>query len=200
MKRFLAAALLAVLALPAHAETYRIDLIVFLDKFAGGESGRGTGLPNLANAIDSANLGALNAAGITLLPESAFALEDEWQHLRNSKRYQPLIKLAWTQKDPPENRGPALRVRFGQSFAIGGPDNLNATSASPVDGSIALLLGHYLHVDADLTYTVPTQNGFASYRLRENRKMKRDELHHLDSAKLGMLVKLSKPGGPADSR
>ncbi len=195
MKRLLLALAVAIAALPAHAETYRIDLIVFLDKFAGGEAGRGVAPPNLSNAIDPANVAALNAAGITLLPESSFALEDEWQHLRNSKRYQPLIKLAWTQKDPPETRGPALRVRFGQAFAIGGPDNLNATSASPVDGSIALLLSHWLHVDADLTYTVPTASGFASYRLREKRKMKRDELHHLDSPKLGMLVELSKPGG-----
>jgi hypothetical protein len=44
-----------------------------------------------------------------------------------------------------------------------------------------------------------TQNGpdgaRMSYRLRENRKMMRDELHHLDSPKLGILARVTKSGG-----
>jgi hypothetical protein len=189
--------LLALFALPAHAETYRVDLIVFLDKSGGSEAGHRVEIPATAAAIDPANAGALQAAGITLLPDEQFALDDEWKHLRYSKRYQPLIRMAWTQKDPPETRGPAVRVKFGQSFAVPGNDALSSLSASPVDGSIALLLGHYLHLDADLVYTMPTGTSFASWHLHETRKMKRDELHYLDSPKLGVLAKLSKVAATA---
>jgi hypothetical protein len=191
MKRFLLAVLLAGAATAARAETYRVDLIVFLDKSGGSEAGRRVEAPNLAGAIDIDSPVALANAGITILPESQFALNDEWQHLRNAKRYQPLLKLAWTQKDPPAERGPSLRVHLGQAFAVS--EALAATTASPVDGTIALLLEHYLHLDADLVYTLPVGGGgFVSYGLKEKRKMKRDELHHLDSAKLGILVKLGK--------
>jgi hypothetical protein len=189
------ALLLATVAAPAQAETYRVDLIVFLDKSGGGESGRRVVAPELGGAIDPASTGALAAAGITLLPEADFALTSEWQHLRNAKRYQPLLKLAWTQKDPPQERGPALRVRYGQSFEVGSTDGIGAVAVSPVEGRIALLVGHYLHLDTDLVYTMPTGGGFASYRLRENRKMKRDELHYLDSPRLGVLARVTKASG-----
>ncbi|WP_028080852.1 CsiV family protein [Solimonas soli] len=173
----LGALLLLALSLPAQAETYRMDLIVFLDRYASGEAGRPPQLPNLAGAVLPENAATLQAAGVTVLPDSAFGLQAEWQKLRNSKRFQPIARLAWTQKDPPETKGPALRVRWGE----GDP--------APVDGRVMLLIvNRYLTLDAELSYSA----GGSSWTLDTRRRMRRDELHHLDSAKLGIVARVTK--------
>ncbi|NGY04461.1 CsiV family protein [Solimonas terrae] len=172
--------LLLALALPAHAETYRMDLIVFVNRYAAAEAGAPAQLPDLSGAILPDNPAALQAAGITLLPDSAFGMQSEWQRLRNSRQFEPIARLAWTQPDPPSARGPALRVRWGTP---------SPTGMTPVDGRVMLLIvNRYLTLDADLLYTA----GNSSWRLDERRRMRRDELHHLDSAKLGILARVTK--------
>lgn len=169
-------------AVPASAETYRMDLIVFLDRYAPAEAGVASPVPDLAGAIAPDNAPALQAAGISLLPDSAFALQSEWQRLRNSKRFQPLVKLAWTQRDPPDANGPALRLRWGDA----------GTGTTPVDGRVMLLIvNRYLTLDTDLVYSA----GTGAWRLDTRRRMRRDELHHLDSARLGILARVSKADG-----
>lgn len=179
-----------------HAEAYRMDLIVFLDRNAPGEAGRRASLPSSINAIALDNAAALQAAGIRLLPETDFALQESWQRLRNSKRFQPLLRLAWVQQDPPAERGPALRLRLGQQQGLTDAEG-GAFLIAPVEGSVALLLNRYLMLDADLSYTQP--NG-SSFRLRERRRMKRDELHHLDSPRLGVIARVGKATPAGDAR
>ncbi|MFA5939198.1 MAG: CsiV family protein [Sinimarinibacterium sp.] len=191
MRAPLFALALAFFSLPALAETYRVDLIVFLDRYASGESGHAPVAP-AENAIALDDSAALTAAGITLLPDAEFGLQQQWTQLRNAARFQPLIRLAWTQKDPPSDRGPALKLRQGQLLDVFDPLTASAYTLAPVDGSVALLLNRYLQVDADLRYTVPSGDGFVQYELRERRRMRRDELHHLDSAKLGIVAKVSR--------
>ena len=186
--RRIALALSLLLPLAAQAETYRVDLIVFLDKSAGGETGRRPALPDMSRAIELSDAGSLKSAGITLLPDEQFALNDAWAHLKNSKRYQPVIRLAWVQKDPPADKGAALHLQWGNALS-----GTNAEGLTPVDGTVSLLAGHYLHLDAHLLYTQAlAEGGRVSYRLKENRLMRRDELHHLDSPKLGILAKVIK--------
>ena len=182
--------LLSLLApLAASAETYRVDLIVFLDKSgAGGELGRRPALPDMRRALEPGDAAALKAADITVLPPEQFGLVSQWQHLQNSKRYQPLIRIAWIQDSPPEDNGPTLRLRWGEP--LGG----DAAGIAPLDGTVALTAGHYLHLDANLLYTLANGDGHLSYRLRENRVMRRDELHHLDSPRLGVLARVVKAG------
>ena len=179
---------LCLLPLAAQAETYRMDLIVFLDKSGSGEPGRAAVAPDTSRAIELDNPAALKSAGISILPEEQFGLADEWQHLRLSKNYQPLIKLAWLQKDPPGDRSLPLHIRWGDAL----PANNGSVTLRPVDGTVAMVLQHYLHLDTDLVYTQKSGDGAVSWRLREKRKMKRDELHHLDSPKLGVLTRVSK--------
>jgi len=151
--------LLALFAVPAQAETYRIDVIVFVDLWAGGaEAGNPPATPSLRNAIDVDDAAALRAAGIELLPEDQSALNDAWQHLRYSKQFKPLMRLSWTQKDPPQERGPSVHVRILQYVAEG-----------------------------------------QAWPLAERRRMRRDETHHLDSARLGILTQVSKPGAAPDA-
>jgi hypothetical protein len=179
----LSALLLSLAALSAHAETYRMDLIVFVDRYAATEAGVAGQLPDLGGAILPDNSAALQAAGITVLPDAAFALQTEWQRLKNSKRFEPLVRLAWTQRDPPSAKGPAIRVRWGEP---------NASGVTPVDGRVMLLIpDRYLTLDADLLYS----SGTASWRLDTRRRMRRDELHHLDSARLGILARVTKADG-----
>lgn len=192
MKRIgLAFLLLTLLAPCAHAETYRVDLIVFLDKAAAGETGRRPVLPNMSRAIDLSDTAALRSAGIVLLSDEQFGLGDAWSRLKNSKRYQPVIRLAWVQKDPPADKGASLHLQWGNPLSGGDGDGL-----TPVDGTVTLLAGRYLHLDTYLLYTQAlSEGGRVSFRLKENRLMRRDELHHLDSPKLGVLARVVKAGG-----
>lgn len=167
----------------AHAETYRMDLIVFVDRYAATEAGVGGQLPDVGGAILPDDAAALQAAGITVLPDSAFALQTEWQRLKNSKRFEPVVRLAWTQRDPPSAKGPAIRIRWGA---------VNESGATPIDGRVMLLIpDRYLTLDADLLYS----SGASSWRLDTRRRMRRDELHHLDSARLGILARVTKADG-----
>lgn len=187
----LLALLLCLLSAPALAESYRVDLIVFLDLSASGESGRTAQMPSLVRALEAGNTAGLQTAGIRVLPESDFGLNDHWQRLRSSKNYRPLAKLAWIQRDPPAENGPGLRLRQGEPMAVSGG---GVQLISPVDGSVRLLMGRYLHLDADLIYTQPVEGGHLSYRLNERRRMRRDELHHLDSPKLGVIARVQRAG------
>ncbi|MEW6166574.1 MAG: CsiV family protein [Pseudomonadota bacterium] len=191
LRAVLAAAVLLLVALPARAETYRVDLIVFADRYAAGEAGapaRPVGTDGIA--LDDGT--ALSAAGIRLLPDSSFGLQEQWNRLRNSARFEPLIRLAWTQTDPPAENGPRLLLRYGQSLTLADPQGYGSHLVSPVQGTVALLLSRYLHLDADLRYTTPSGDGYVQYPLRERRRMRRDELHHLDSPRLGILARVSR--------
>jgi len=174
------------LPLAAYAETYRVDVIVFVDRSAPGEQGRRPALPDMRRAIELSDAAGLSRANITLLPAEQSSLASEWQKLSNSKRYQPVARISWIQKDPPENNAPELHVRVGEPVG----------DISAIDGTIGLSAGHYLHLDADMAYTQTSGDGSrTAYRLREKRKMMRDELHHLDSPKLGVLARVTKSGG-----
>lgn len=185
------ALLLYLLSAPALAESYRVDLIVFLDLGASGESGRAPQLPTLTRALETGNAAALESAGIRVLPESDSSLNEHWQRLRSSKNYRPLAKLSWVQRNPPAENGPGLRLRQGEPMTVSGD---GVQLLSPLDGSVRLLLGRYLHLDADLVYTQPVEGGHLSYRLNERRRMRRDELHHLDSPKLGVIARVQRAG------
>ena len=193
LARPLAVFVLVALLAPATAlaERYRVDLILFGDRSApAGESSLAFQAPNLVNSIEPFEANKLRAAGIEVLPDDSFDLVDAWNHLRNSKNHQALLRLAWLQKDPPSDRGPSLRLHVGEPFS-----RLMQSGGGgiyPVDGSVALLAGRFLHVDAELIQTQDVSGELRSFRLREKRRVKRDELHHLDSPRLGLLVRVQK--------
>ena len=205
--------LLCLLALPgaAFAERYRVDVVVFLDR--GGmtsELPKPFKAPDLSKALEP-DPAALASSGIELIPDAAFGMPEVWNRLRTSRRYQPLVKLAWMQTDPSADRSLPLHIHTGLRLALPAAPGAAQTSSllpsaiSPagsgmaqasyqtVDGTIALRLSRYLFIDADLIYTQPLPDGrLASYALREVRKMKRDELHYLDSPRLGIVAKVTK--------
>jgi hypothetical protein len=184
---------LALVAAPAaHAARYRVDLIVFIDRTGpAGESTQPLLLPDVAKALEPFEATPLRNVGIEVLPDAEFGLVQEWQRLKNSRNHQPLLRLAWLQKDPPGERGPRLRLRWGDAFTQ--VAQLGAQRVFPVDGSVSLLASRYLHLDAELVYTQADGSGdLRSFRLGERRRLRRDELHHLDSPRLGILARATR--------
>lgn len=194
--------LLCCLPALASAVSYRVDLIVYLDqnyqRGGPGEPQTPATVPALGDAIDIDDAIRLEAAGVRLLPESDFLLEQAWQRLNNSRRFQPLAKLAWIQQDPPSVNGPKIRLRQGSPQMPDGAmpaPALNSESPAAfytLDGTVTLLLSRYLHVDVDLQYAQPQDNGRIGYRLTESRRMRSNELHHLDSPRFGVLVQATR--------
>ncbi len=189
--KYAAAAFLLWATSPAHAESYRVDLIVFADKTGvGDEAPLVYRSPGFSGAIEPADTARLRAAGIELIADGNFGLMEQWRKLSNSQRQQPLIRLAWVQKDPPSERGVSLRLRSGTPLATAGD---TGAPIYPVDGTVTLLLSRFLHLDADLAYNQLNSSGEPrSYQLKERRRMRRNELHHLDSPRLGVLVQVQK--------
>lgn len=184
------AAIALLIATPARADRFRVDLIVFLDLEAAGEPGTAPQPPLDGIAIAADDAAGLQAAGIRVLPDAEFGLQEHWNRLRNSRRFRPLSRLAWEQDQPPAANGPRLAVRHGEPIAITDPLTYSSFLIAPVEGSVSLLQSRYLHLDVDLRYT---ESGNSSqFALSERRRMRRDELHHLDSPKLGVLARVQR--------
>ena len=69
-----------------------------------------------------------------------------------------------------------------------GEDGSNPIKA--LSGSIALEMGRFLHVDADLRYVSSESGAPRIYPMRERRRVRRGELHYLDSPRLGLLARV----------
>ncbi len=188
--RGLTLGLLAV-SLPLQAATWRVDLIVFRYLRAVEEGGQIPKAPRVAKAIEIDATEQLRKAGITILTDEEFGMRDYWAQLRGSPQFRPLIRLAWTQKDPPAENGPRLHLKSGEPFTVELSEGLGRREFLEVDGTVSLTLGRYLSLDADMIYTLAGPEA-ASWHLQESRQMRSDELHHLDSPKLGIVAKVSK--------
>lgn len=199
--RFARALLLLSAALPstALAERYRVDLIVFADRsVASGETSQPVQAPDPARALEPWEVVPLRNAGIEILEDELFGLTEEWRRLANSRNHEPLVRIAWIQKDPPAERGVAIRLRHGRPLV--GATATGSAEFYPVDGWVALLAGRYLHLDASFVSTHAREDGeLRSYRMRERRRLRRDELHHLDSPQLGVLVRAQRADPPPKS-
>lgn len=188
--------LAVVLPSPALAERYRVDVIVFADRsVASGETSLPAQTPDAARAFEAWEVVPLRNAGIEVLEDELFGLMDTWKRLANSRNHEPLVRIAWIQTDPPAERGVAIRLRHGKPLV-----GMTATGSSefyPVDGWVALLAGRYLHLDASFVVTQAAEDGeLRSFRLRERRRLRREEIHHLDSPRLGLIVRAQRADAP----
>ena len=102
-------------------------------------------------------------AGQGTLNASAYALK--------THNLPPLLHLLWQQPVEDREQAKALWVEEGR-----------------IRGLIRVSLGRYLHLDVDLLLTDPATG--QSYRIIDHRRMRSEQLNHLDHPKLGILVQI----------
>ena len=190
MKRLLTGALLACAASLAHAEDWRVDLLIFAHTDRdGGEMGTAPHPLDAGTAIALEERARLEANGIRLLPADRSRLNTHWQRLRNATAFRPLLRLSWIQRDPPERGGPTLLLRDGAPMLP-----FEGEPVRQLEGTLRLTLRRYLHLDANLRWSERGDTGalINSWPLREQRRMRSETLHYLDSARLGLLVEIQR--------
>lgn len=184
--------LLGAAMLPAHAASYRVDVIVFEDVTAAAADGEAP-VPQrleLQGALDRNDSARLAARGIEILPESSFGLAGELRSIRNSKRFEPLLSLAWIQRDPPASGGPLLRLRSDTSHPVTDPLSGQMADIATVDGWLRLDVSNLIRMHVDLQFAPPTAQPPVGLRLQQSQQLKKGELYHFDGGAVGLLVRI----------
>ena len=176
---------MSALALPAEAERLRVDVLVFLHPESLEEAVAAPRHPDDPQALPLDDLRGLAYGGISLLPESGNALNAEWQQLTRLGGARRLLRLSWLQLDAPRENGAALRLHLP-----------SGDGASGLDGWIRLNKGQRALLSADVEYAqaeaLPGQpRRVKSWRLREQRRVDMDTVQYFDSARVGLLAKVS---------
>lgn len=193
MKRLLTGALLACAASLVHAETWRVDLLVFAhEDLAGGETGTEARPLTAEDAIPLDDRARLEANGIRILSPENSRLNAQWRRLQNATAFRPLLRLSWLQRNPPQRGGPTLLLRHGQPLL-----SMDGAPIRQLEGTLRLTLRRYLHLDADLRWSERGSEAglLRSWPLREQRRMRSETLHYLDSSRLGLLVEIQRANG-----
>lgn len=121
-----------------------------------------------------------------LQPDVTEPLETDIADIRTTPR--PAIPVV-------ENFRPVFLNTYDQQFAT-----YAQTLAYPLDGTVTVALGRYLHVYTDLALTKPSLAGggaLQTYFFKAHRRMRSRKLHYIDHPKMGMLVLIT-PYEPED--
>jgi hypothetical protein len=141
--------------------------------------------------------------------------------LHRSPRYQVIMHLVWRQSMPPRALARPLHIHGGTDFSSQFPASTAGVNISnsigvseqeqlsppleQVDGTVTFFVGRYLHIHTDLIYRQPAviserhaendqirnSNILVDYLVRNDRKMRSEELHYLDHPLLGILVQIT---------
>ncbi|MEL7296507.1 MAG: CsiV family protein [Pseudomonadota bacterium] len=113
-------------------------------------------------------------------------LGEQYQRLRNSRDFRPILHTAWRQPVYPANQETTLQL---SSVARNTPANLG--------GEISLFVSRFLHLTLDLQLA-GQRTGLDSlvFKLNEQRKMRSAELHFFDHPRFGALALISKAEQP----
>ena len=115
------------------------------------------------------------------LPPDRFQLNTEFQRLRNSKAYRPLVHLGWRQQ--------VLGPRMSVARPI-----MEQTPSGSFSGNLKLYTETFLHISLDLTFDVPGEGG---YRLRDNKRVRSRETHYFDHPRFGVLLRITPSPPPS---
>jgi len=157
----------------AHSASYKIEMLLFLNQDGAAQSSEywpdDPGLPSTADALP------LQGSG-SPYREAGRSLNAHRLQLKQTGRYKPLLHVAWIQ--PVTRKGKKL------FFELPG-------RGSPLVGTIRMSRGRFLHADLDVLYRTWAGGGESqrSYRLKEKRRMRSDELHYVDHPALGVLIR-----------
>ena len=165
---------------------------------------------------------SLAGSGFLPLGYGQRVLNGVYSTLARSPAYTPLAHISWRQPGLSAARARAVRIRAGQAFELS-VEASEATPAPPksgqlypLEGTVKVVLGRYLHVYADLLLRRRMPEGFAGenqiggrvmetplddgagfqgpalhvheFQLRQHRRMRSGEMHYLDHPMMGMIV------------
>lgn len=171
--------LLLLVAMPSMAaRQFDIEVIIFkrgIDAEKVSESWPNT-LPaiNFDRAGSFADVNFRQSKGVTLLPTSAYQLNNEAQKLRNHAGFNVLLHTAWRQNDQGRQSAPVFHIQAGRDFsgqfqADGSPvgSNVNTTAVEGVsemniaqplyelDGTLQIYVQHFLFAEMLLDLKKP---------------------------------------------
>jgi hypothetical protein len=109
------------------------------------------------------------------LPADRLQLNTEFQRLRNSKAYRPLLHLGWRQQ--------VLGPRMSVARTIE-----EKTPSGSFTGSVKVYTETFLHADLDLGFDVPAEG---AYRLRDGKRVRSKETHYFDHPRFGVLLRIT---------
>jgi len=197
--------LLPVGAAQAQAnKDYRVEIVLFEHVNGGADIQAGLSYPKLRNVL-ALNSDAAANAGFTLL-EDSYELNEAADKIRASNRYRLLKHFMWQQPGLDGRSARAVRVNVGRVSSMYIPQNFTsdgrfiAASSAPdpgrdreirtttVNGSLKVRLGRFLHLESHLVFTDSDRQ--TSYNLLQSRKMRSRELHYIDNARFGLLVRI----------
>ena len=179
------------------------------------------GLPDVTEAQAIASPGLRYGA----IPSSQYKMTDEWQRLARSAQFRPLLHVAWWQPAPPNMRHARLLRIHSNASATTPSENKyeweqtpTPTLYAPIDGTVKVTRGRFLHVALDLLFSTTQRNDQVAlsntedpaltptsvtsayqnftYRLHQTRRMRSKEIHYVDHPKFGVLI-LATPYKPA---
>ncbi len=217
----------------SHAQDtqwYKVEVLVFENNDPGAVTTEAwrlePGFPNLERSVELAPPSAAvvpptPAAGTapgkppdakTLpqqyqrLPNSALDLNKALRKLRASKRYEPLLHVAWLQEFKGDSDS-GKPVHLFSSATIASGASFNTTVQPRADGLVMLRRSRFLHVDVDMvlrqamTARAATETELSpaaslttitqDFRLHQSRRMRSDEIHYFDHPLFGVLVQVS---------
>ena len=126
----------------------------------------------------------VTAQSLKWLPRTALKLGSEARRLGNVTGYRVLLHGAWIQAVPPRETPQPMLIEAGD----------RGSGAYAVEGTYAVTLQHYLHIDAALWYLAPEQDASARpatyMRLLEQRRVRSTELNYFDHPRFGVLTRI----------
>ncbi len=211
---------LLVLPAPGLAEQqlYDVELIVFRHAEATSRQA-GERWPRVAEPARHGRYAELSSDGSVderhyrQLSGDALRLREVAQRLERSDQYEVLVHSAWRQPGLGNSEAAAIPLPLGSSpQSADEPVNGNGGSDLPVvlgperlpeglSGYVRVYRERFLHAELDLRYLAGGADGRASLPLfedqppvvvmQERRRMRSNELHHLDHPVIGALIRVS---------
>lgn len=198
-------ALVLFLALPAFAQSGRIQVEVLVFAYNNPETGSALA-PSDAEPVYTGMLLGEGGSLYSALPPEALKLGGANSALARHARTRALLHMGWQQ-----DAGSIRAVRLRGSNSVRGSNATTgalATELPELDGDLELRFGRGVEAHVDVLLRVPTRDsagrpsGEQRFRLNSKRIMNYGELHYLDHPALGVIVRVDPVQGtePAEAQ
>ncbi|MFV0574422.1 MAG: CsiV family protein [Vibrio sp.] len=105
----------------ALAQAYNVEVIVFRRNIQPSEISeqleKNPAPLDFSRAVAITDNNIMSTKDATLLPESSYEMNQQYQALQDHAGFTPLLHLAWTQNTQDETNAPEFRIQAGQDFS-----------------------------------------------------------------------------------